>query len=81
MSISYQYMEIPIQQTDLFEFTQPKFAIGQRVRTRDGWAGCIVGLDFYPEHQSWTYGVYLTNREGCFLEEIWYDADDLKTLS
>lgn len=67
--------------TQLLQFTQPEHSFGQKVKTEDGYIGYIVGLDFYPETSTWSYGVYLLNRKQEVIEEIWYEANELKVLT
>jgi hypothetical protein len=73
-------MEVNITHNRLFHFTRPKFDLGQKVKTRDGLTGYIVGLDFYPETETWSYGVYLLNDRDELVEEIWYEADQIKIM-
>ncbi len=61
----------------LFQFPQPEYKLGQKVKTEDSYIGYIVGLDFYPKTKSWSYGVYLFNIEQELIEEIWYETDQL----
>lgn len=73
-------MQVKIVDTNLFQFTQPKFNLGQQVETWDGLTGYVVGLDFYPETLTWSYGIYVTGGNERLIEEIWYDAEQLSAL-
>jgi hypothetical protein len=73
-------MQVRIIDTNLFRFTPPKFSFGQRVGTLDGLIGIVVGLDFYPETDTWSYGIYITDRNNELVEEIWYDTEQLTAL-
>jgi hypothetical protein len=73
-------MEVSINNTGLFRFTRPRFALGQNVKTGDGLRGYVVGLDFYPETETWGYGVYILSDQNELVEEIWYEADQLKII-
>lgn len=66
-----------ITDTKLFQFTQPEFDLGQKVESQDGLTGYVVGVDFYPETQTWSYGIYVLNRRNEAIEEIWYEAEQL----
>ncbi|HEY9673559.1 MAG TPA: hypothetical protein V6D11_19100 [Waterburya sp.] len=74
-------MNFLITDTELFQFTQPEHSLGQKVKTEDSYIGCIFGLDFYPETRTWSYGVYLQNRQPKTTEEIWYEASQFKVLN
>jgi len=67
-----------IDNTKLFEFSQPELSFGQKVKTEDNFFGYIVGLDFSPESKSWSYGVYLVDQHYQLIEEIWYTAQELE---
>ena len=60
-----------------FQFTQPKLHLGQSVKTRNGRTGYIVGLIFYPDTETWSYGIYLPDREGGEFSEVWYERDEI----
>lgn len=61
----------------LFQFTQPEYSFGQKVKTDDRYIGYVVGLDFYPKTSTWSYGVYLSNCKQELIEEIWYETTQL----
>lgn len=73
-------MHSNINNTELFQFTQPELSFGQKVKTDDLHIGYIVGLDFYPETNSWVHGVYLIDRKPEITDEIWYEAQQLKVI-
>ena len=70
-------MHSHIINTELFQFTQPEYKFGQKVETEDSYIGYVVGLDFYPKTNTWSYGVYLFNRKQELIEEIWYDTEQI----
>ncbi len=70
-----------INSTWLFQFPHPQLNFGQKVKTKNGLLGYVVGLDFYPKLKSWTYGVYLVDRQDKLIEEIWYDAEEVEVLN
>lgn len=72
-------MQVKMLHNDVCQFTQPEFNFGQKVKTLEGDIGIVVGLDFYPETATWSYGIYPINRYGS-IEELWYEADQLKAL-
>jgi hypothetical protein len=74
-------MHSHIINTELFQFTQPEYRFGQKVKTEDGYIGYIVGLEFYPETSTWVYGVYLLNGKQAITEEIWYEGSQIKVLN
>ena len=67
------------------QFPPPQFRFGQRVRTQRGFTGFISGMVFYPDTESWNYGVYLVSSDNgndcgdvyAGMEEIWYVSDEL----
>lgn len=73
-------MHSNINNTELFQFTQPELSFGQKVKTDDQYIGYIVGLDFYPETSSWVHGVYLIDQKPEMTEEIWYESQQLKVI-
>lgn len=75
---SFSHRGSNITNPKLFQLNQPRFSFGQRVRTKNNLNGYIVGLDFCLETKTWSYGVYLTNRNHKFIEEIWYEAEELE---
>lgn len=75
-----QTMQIRLANTDQFKFTRPKFSFGQKVMTDEGQVGYIVGLDFYPETSVWSYGVYIVNQHSELVEELWFEAEQLRSL-
>ena len=75
-----RFMCTPITNTEIFPFTEPEYSFGQKVKTDDSYIGYIVGLDFYPETGTWSYGVYLLDRKQEVTEEIWYEAEQLQAL-
>lgn len=72
-----QFRQSKINAIELFQFSLPEYKFGQKVQTEDSYIGYIVGLDFYPKTLTWSYGVYLFNREKEFVEEIWYETTQL----
>ncbi|MGC1392638.1 MAG: hypothetical protein WA828_00050 [Coleofasciculaceae cyanobacterium] len=73
-------MHSNINNTELFQFTQPELSFGQKVKTDDHYLGYIVGLDFYPETSSWAHGVHLIDRKPEITDEIWYEPQQLKVI-
>jgi hypothetical protein len=73
-------MQIRLANTDQFKFTRPKFSFGQKVMTEEGQVGYIVGLDFYPETSVWSYGVYIVSQHNDLVEELWFEAEQLRSL-
>jgi hypothetical protein len=69
-----------INNTEIFEFTQPELSFGQKVKTDDQHLGYIVGLDFYPETNSWVHGVYLIDPKPEMTDEIWYEPQQLEAI-
>lgn len=69
-----------INNTELFQFTQPELSFGQKVKTDDQYLGYVVGLDFYPETNSWVHGVYLIDRKPEMTDEIWYEPQQLEVI-
>jgi hypothetical protein len=80
LSLLRQTMQIRLANTDQFKFTRPKFSFGQKVMTEEGQIGYIVGLDFYPESSMWSYGVYIVNHHNELVEELWFEAQQLRSL-
>ncbi len=80
-TFSTRSMYSHIANTKLFQFTQPEYNFGQKVKTEDNYVGYIVGLDFYPKTNTWSYGVYIFNHQQELIEEIWYEASQLKVLN
>jgi hypothetical protein len=76
-TLTTQLMWSDITNIKLFQFTQPEYRLGQKVKTEDSYIGYIVGLDFYPKTNTWSYGVYLFNRKQELIEEIWYETAEL----
>lgn len=73
-------MQVPIVATAPFQFTEPVFCLGQKVRTIRETVGYVVGLDYYPESETWAYGIYVVNDQEQFLDEDWYEAEELVAL-
>ena len=69
-------MKVHILNSDVFQFTQPKLHLGQRVKTQNGDTGYIAGLIFYPDTVTWSYGIYLPDHVGGKFFEVWYNAED-----
>ena len=71
------------------QFPPPQFHFGQKVRTQRGGIGYISGMVFYPDTESWNYGVYLVSSDSgkvcgdlyAGMEEIWYVSDELTLAS
>jgi hypothetical protein len=71
---------LQIKDTEIFQFTEPKFSLGQKVESEDGFTGYVVGLDFYPDTNTWSYGVYIVDGRNEQIEEIWYEAEQLDAI-
>ncbi len=65
------------------EFTQPSLHLGQKVRTQTGYVGYIVGVDFYPEDQTWVYGLHPGRRDDDepVERDFWLPAEELEPFS
>ncbi|MGB3614031.1 MAG: hypothetical protein WBA10_09575 [Elainellaceae cyanobacterium] len=65
------------------EFTKPELSLGQKVRTRTGYVGYIVGIDFYPEDQTWVYGLHpgRRNDDEPVERDFWLSADELEVFA
>lgn len=61
-------------------FTEPSLYLGQKVRTKAGHVGYIVGVDFYPEDQTWVYGLHpgRRNDDEPVERDFWLSADELE---
>lgn len=79
-NLNIRLMHSIINNTELFQFTQPELSFGQKVKTEDQYVGYIIGLDFYPETSSWVHGVYLIDRDPEMTDEIWYEPNQLEVI-
>ena len=64
-------------------FTSPSLHLGQKVRTKAGYVGYIVGIDFYPEDQTWVYGLHpgRRNDDEPVERDFWLPAEELEPFS
>lgn len=69
-----------IMESDVFQFGEPKFHMGQKVKTQSDLVGYIMGMIFYPDVGSWCYGVHFPNEGNGGIHEIWYVAEELDAL-
>ena len=69
--------KIDIVNPGTFQFTQPKFQLGQQVKIRNDLVGHVAGLIFYPDTVTWSYGIYLPDYEGGKIYEVWYGAEEI----
>ena len=65
-------------QPETFQFTEPEFCLGQKVKTQSALVGHISGLVFYPDSKSWCYGLHISSPEDDGIHEIWYAAEELE---
>ena len=66
-----------IIQPEIFQFTEPEFCLGQKVKTRNDLVGYISGLIFYPDAGGWCYWLHFPNQGDGGINEIWYVAEEL----
>lgn len=61
-------------------FTRPSLHLGQKVRTQTGHVGYIVGVDFYPEDETWVYGLHPGRRadDEPVERDFWLTAEELE---
>ena len=71
------YSQVCIFQPESFQFTEPQFCLGQKVKTRSNLVGYVSGLIFYPDVGRWCYGLYLPNQSDAGIHEIWYQTEEL----
>ena len=69
--------KVDIINPSAFQFTQPTHHLGKRVETRNGRIGYVVGLVFYPDTATWSYGIYLADHQRGEVSEVWYDAEEI----
>ena len=68
-------------QPETFRFTQPEFCLGQKVKAHSALVGYISGLVFYPNLDSWCYGLHVPNQGDGGIHEIWYAAEELEVYA
>ena len=73
-------MQVSIINPPLFQFSKPAFHFGQRVKTAKGAVGYVTGLDFYPEIQSWAYGICVVKDKRLFPDDTWYRVEELEAV-
>ena len=64
-------------QSEVIQFTEPEFSLGQMVKAQSNLAGYISGLIFYPDTGRWCYGLHFPNQGDGGIHEIWYVAEEL----
>lgn len=77
----FTHSKVDIINPDAFLFTQPERYLGEPVETEDGLSGYVAGVLFYPDTQTWCYGIYLPDHFGGEISEVWYEAEEIRPAS
>lgn len=69
--------KVDIINPNIFEFTQPKLNLGQKVRLRNGYIGYVAGMIFYSDTATWSYAIYLPDHVGGGIYEVWFSTEEI----
>lgn len=81
LCLGHMCSQVNIFQPETFQFTEPEFRLGQKVKTPNELIGYISGLIFYPDVGDWCYCLHLPNQEDKGIHEIWYSAEELNVCA